>query len=492
MAVMQDITTTALQRVNDTYDIAVELKDDSLERMNALAAAAESHLNDLNALSYSPNFGGLSTQYTAPAIVSAEPTITDMPDVPDLNAEESLLGDGPTAPTLHAEGGSLFSEPSAPTLNAEATLAPLSNKPIVPSLSTFAGVSAFAYTNTAYSAQLKTAISGLLAATLGGTGLLTNDEYTAIWDRAEADLTRQQVAAEWEAADVGARLGWTLPSEATLVKLDMVDEQTVRGQAAARLSQSVTEATQRREDKKAAVVDGTQFENVWIDEHNKGESRKLEAATQLTTQALSINAGLVAQDTLKMRAFEVVWAGIKTEVDALLGQDDAKLKKFSTLWTGVQVKVAALMSQDAALLAKYDSVWKTIKLQADVLVAQDDIKLRLFGERWRGIQLRVQSISEMWKARMMPAAQAIASEQARQPFEALTLEKGIKVADGETDYWVKREQVVLSQTLGVLTSIAQMISGLTQAALAASDIRVGTGADWNYGESHSYCEKACT
>ena len=397
-----DITEAAIDRINDTYNIAITLKDDALARMDALAAAAEAHLDDLALVAFSPSFGNLDTDYVAPTIIDTEPEILDEPDGFDLNADGDLTTSAPSAPSL----GSLNS------------------------------VSAFSYANTSYTPQLQSDTASLLTATLTGTGLLTDAEYTAIWDKAEADLARKQVADEFEASDAGARAGWSLPSETTLALLSLVTEGTTKAQADARLSQSLAEATQRREDKRAAITDGTQFENTWINEHNAEEGRKLDAAQATVAQSIAINTDI--------------------------------------------------LQQNAQLLQQYEILWQGIKHQTDVLLAQDDIKIRAFGARWAGIQTRIQSVSELWQARMRPAAQQIESERARNPFEGLALQKGLEVAKAESGLEVSKEQVILPQILGTLTSISQMISGLTQAALAAADVNVGTSAGWSYSESHPY------
>ena len=67
----------------------------------------------------------------------------------------------------------------------------------------------------------------------------------------------------------------------------------------------------------------------------------------------------------------------------------------------------------------------------------------------------------------------------------------LKTEDGKTNLAIQRANMTLTHLLGALTEISKMLTGMAQAALAGSDVSVGTSVPWGYSESHSYCDKAC-
>jgi hypothetical protein len=362
------ITDLAIAQIQEVFAIAEALKNDAVLRMDTLATSADTLLSALDDLVYDPTFDeGINLTFSPPTIDDTEPDFT---------------GEEPTMPTLSTQGD----------------LDPLD------------------YTDAAYTPEVKTETKAVLTSTLGGTGLISDAAYQGMYDVVEDDLSREQVEAEREATDNGARRGWKLPSEASLARLNKVADITSRNLAKSRLDQVHTQATQRREDIRNAVVDANSFENMWIGEHNAHQQRLLEAATAVVTNGIAIS---------------------------------------------------------------------------NALIARDDLALKAFGVQWQGILTRTQAVSELWKARLAPAGLEIESERVRHLYETSRLDKGFRLEDGEVNVQIQRVSQLVPHVLGVLTNIAQMVAGLGQAALAASDVGLSTSAPWSYTESHSYCEKAC-
>lgn len=306
------VTALALDRINDIAQLSVTLKDDALGMMESLKTQAEDLLTALDGVTFEPDFAGIDADYTAPTIP------TDEPDAP---------ADAPDMPTL----------------------------------STLVDVGSFTYTDTPYTALVKTQIQSVLTAVLGGTGLLSDAVYDALWSRVEADLLRTQTAAEWDATDAGARLGWKLPTEATLTRLDAAADTASRASAKARLEQILAEATQRREDKKAAISDGTQFENVWIGEHNARQTRLLEAEMKRIEGSIAINNALIAQDDLALKAFGIQWAAILQRIQAVV-----------ELWKGRLAPVTAAIESERVRLG-----FETLKQERAMGVETEDTKLEV-------------------------------------------------------------------------------------------------------------------
>lgn len=282
------IADRALTQTYDLMQLADNLKNEALSQLGNMLTTAQGLATTLTGLLY-------SEQDTANLSWSA-PTFPDEPDLADENL--------PEAPTLDE-------------LNPAPTYTEWSGQP--------------------YTEMLKNAIKTLLANVLGGSAYISDAVYDAIFLRAAQALTKQQTADEWKATNLGAQLGWKLPSEVTLMRLSEVQDQTSEKQAMLRLEQAIAEAVQKREDMRAAVVDGTAFEKTWIDKWQEEENRRLEAAKANVEIAIQINQAILASNDLQIRFYSSQWQAIQTKYAAIAAIYDVRMKEPLALVSAGQV-----------------------------------------------------------------------------------------------------------------------------------------------------------
>lgn len=244
---------------------------DTLVRMDALAAEASSQLSVLSGLSYLPTFTD-DLDYVAPASVSA----------PDYSAL------GPSMPTLVDLGTD--------------------------------AVTAFSYTDSAYTAQLKNLMKTKLNIAIAGeVPYLPDGVFDAMYDRMLADMQAQYVADQWAATERGAALGWVLASETTLAGQAVADDAYSKARSIARASEFVKEWTLKHDDMWKGMTEGAKFENMWISEHHQRQTRLLDAAKATVDEAIRINADIIARNQQDLAAYTAEWQGlairIKSEVD---------------------------------------------------------------------------------------------------------------------------------------------------------------------------------
>ena len=353
----QTVTAESLQRIDDIFVIAQNFQTEALTRMDTMITQATAQAAALNAVTYSPSFDTHNLTYSGPGAVSA----------PDYSAE------GPSAPTLDS-------------LNANPT---------------------FSYTDGGYTDLLKTEIDTALSNVFGGTTIVPTAIWDAIYLRAKGKLTLAQTGRDWEASNFGANLGWVYPSQTTNARLDASQEQTDRETIALVVEQAIQEARERHTDYWQAVKDGTQFENVWIQEYQQRENRALQAAVQAVTQANAIN---------------------------------------------------------------------------QLIIASNDQILREYGIKWDNALKHIEASTRRFAVLVQEAGQDIDSERARLGYEQAKLDKGFKTEDGDTQLEISRAELgnILVQSL---TQTANLMAAMAQGALAASDVSVGTGTSYTYGES---------
>lgn len=238
---------------------------------------------------------------------------------------------------LYTEDDTASFDWSAPEFPEEPDLAE-ENPPEVPELDELNDAPTYTeWTGSPYTEMLKTAIKNLLTSVLGGSAYISDAIYDAIFLRAAQALTKQQTADEWKATNMGAQLGWKLPSEVTLMRLAEVQDQTSEKQAMLRLEQAIAEAVQKREDMRAAVVDGTAFEKSWIDKWNAEESRSLEAAKANVEIANQINKLIIESNDLKIRSYTSQWQAIQTKYAAIAAIYEVRMKQPQILVSAGQV-----------------------------------------------------------------------------------------------------------------------------------------------------------
>lgn len=136
-----------------------------------------------------------------------------------------------------------------------------------------------------------------------------------------------------------------------------------------------------------------------------------------------------------------------------------------------------------ALDAAKATVSEAIRIN-EMLLKQDDLNVRVYLAKWDGIARRVGAESDKLRARTGVSQLEISSEQSRLGYERSYLEQGFKTKDGETGLALDRARISVDNIIGTLGSLANIASGMTQAALTASDVNVGTSA--NISENHNY------
>lgn len=351
MATFAEISDTTLQQQTALFNIADGWANDTLGRMDALAAAAQTQITALNGVTYSPEFDGVSLLYVEP----------------DEAVEPDYSASGPADPVIEV----------------------------------IDAISDFTFNNATYTAQLKATILGVLTNVMGGNVVVANAVWDALWDRVVSDNSRQQVAEEWDASNIGAMLGWTMPSEATASRLDKAQDRSSERISETRLEKAIQEAQQGREDYWNAVTRGNEFEQLWINEHNVNQSRILEAERS-------------------------------------------------------RVQSQAIIEE--------------------LLIKVSDLNVRVYIAKWDGILKEVQAISDHLRARTGKYQAEVQSEQARQGFEALKVDKGLRTEDGELRLAIENARLSVENSLGALAKLAELAAAMAQAAYSASDVSLGTAA----------------
>lgn len=138
-----------------------------------------------------------------------------------------------------------------------------------------------------------------------------------------------------------------------------------------------------------------------------------------------------------------------------------------------------------ALEAAKATVDQAIRIN-ELLLKQDDLNVRVYLAKWDGIARRVGAESDKLRARTGVSQLSISSEQARLGYENGYLSKAFKTEDGETNLALDRAKISVDNIVGTLGSLANIASGMTQAALTASDVNVGTSADISENHNYSY------
>jgi len=255
------VTTQVQDRIDTIATLGESWVNTTLTQMEALATQADALLDILSNETYVPTFDSLNLTYS-----------------------------GPTTPV----------EPTEPVTEA----------PTDPTLNTLESVTAFSWSETPYTELMKAKTKAALDAVFDGSLVISAAIWDAMWNRVATSLVEQQVGEEWAASNLGASLGWDLPSETTLARLDVAQDETSKRLSVQRLEKVIQEAVQRREDLWNSVTKGTTFEQIWQQHHSATENRALEGAIAVVQQAIAINTQLLAQDNVEIQLYLAKWEGL--------------------------------------------------------------------------------------------------------------------------------------------------------------------------------------
>jgi len=149
-------------------------------------------------------------------------------------------------------------------------------------------------------------------------------------------------------------------------------------------------------------------------------------------------------------------------------------------------------AEDRELRAAEATVRNAIAINTQ-LIQHDDLRLRQYGIKWERTLQRIGEETRRYQALISEEQLGIQSEQARLGYETLNVrkvideyravgERGLSIEQGVTSLAINKAELakVLVESL---TQIANLMAAMTQGALAASDVSVGTGTNYSYAES---------
>jgi len=115
----------------------------------------------------------------------------------------------------------------------------------------------------------------------------------------------------------------------------------------------------------------------------------------------------------------------------------------------------------------------------DNLIRSNDLLLRQWALKWEGPLKAIQVATERYSAEVRWGGIEVSSEEARRGYEALELQKELEEEKGEIALAIKKAELaeILVQSL---TQVANLMAAMSQGALAASDVSVGTKTSYGY------------
>lgn len=370
----QRVTDESLRRLDDIFELAEEFKTLAVNKADELISLVETHLNEL---------------------AGADFNVAD-PDVPTLLLAEYDVD-------------TEIIEPDYDTLTPD--------DPLLVDVHT---VSQFSFTDTAYTAQIKTEMKAKFVSVLGDNPIVPVDIWDDIFERAAGKLSDRQVADEWAAQNQAGGFGWELPSEVLLAGLNTVQDKFSGEVIALVVEQAIAEAKERHADIWKAMETGAGWESIWIGDHHKKQDRALEAAKEAVQQAIAIN-------------------------DQIIRSNDSLLRYYGMKW---EMPLKAIEAATARFLAKIQ--YEKMDIESE--------SVRL----------------DFYKA------------QATFMVETYKANSGLLLEEEKGRVGLIVDRANLGKIIvDAVQAIGNMLAGMTQAALAASDTSVGTASQFGYSEQNN-------
>lgn len=455
-----------------------------------------------------------------PAVSISLPTLSESPPI-------ALTGSVGTPGSVSTDVYSAPNDPTVPTITALSIVPTIDT--IIPTVNPSVLDTEFDFTEPTYTGEISSDLESAILNVIGGNPVLAQTYWDARLAAITADISKEQAGRLRTARNKGAATYWPLPSEATLVSTQVVNNDIVKALQKARIELGIEQTRQAREDFWESVKQGLAYEQLWVDYNNNVAQRALGAAETLANVAISVhNANANYYNTvlgsLKL-SLDKDLANVQRTLDTQRNQleiDNAGVARSLSLFQRLLEKSGQALENIKTQIQKHQVEWsaKTAAFDADStrgnqviqrfaeivkaygIEADTEIKSKSFILEKSKIEADVyatqyQAVNAAANAAKTILDSQVAIEQLKLESDKTVLErekarnlievevgKVIQAAqEAKATIDVSQTQWAAGQSNNLINQIAQLAYGYAQAVAVASDVSLGSSV--SFGSSYS-------